>query len=467
MSDTDETLTKDCPMPIKIDERAVRTAKAPAKGSKPIWDNEVKGFGFRVFAPTRRNPEGARSFFINYWVAGVERRLTIGVFPVWSALAARNEAKALRKRIDSGEDPAREKREKREAPTVADLAERYRREHLPGKAMRSQVHDWAMIVNEILPALGRRAVAGVHYGDIKKLHEEITASGRPVRANRVLAVASKMFAISLLPMAGEDAPWRDAAQGNPCKGVARNQEQGKERFFSAAEIDALTDALTAYGETSASNCLTLVMLSGCRPGEAMHATWAEFADVGFWDKPSAHTKQRKRHRVPLSPAATEFIERLKGSRSPESDAFVFPGQKKGTPLKQIRTAWDAITDRASISLWERSKDEKVAKLVVDLGDGATVQTCRAEAARRKIALPVALTDARAYDLRHTFASIGAGGGLSLQIIGRLLGHTQSRTTQRYAHLADDPLREAAAKIGAVITGAGKGGNVVALKRGDA
>jgi integrase len=326
-----------------------------------------------------------------------------------------------------------------------------------------------MIVNEILPVLGSRAVAGVHYGDIKALHEAITARGAPIRANRVLAVASKMFALSLLPMAGEDTAWRDQAQGNPCKGVKRNQEQGKERFFSAAEIVALTDALTAYGETSASNCLRLMMLTGCRPGEAMRATWAEFADVGFWDKPSAHTKQRRRHRVPLSPAATEFIERLRGyaalPRSPENDAFVFPGQKKGTPLKQIRTAWDAITDRASVSLWAQSKDEKVAKLVADLGEGATVQACQAEAARRKVALPVALTDARAYDLRHTFASIGAGGGLSLQIIGRLLGHTQSRTTQRYAHLADDPLREAAAKIGAVIAGAGKDANVVALKRG--
>ena len=270
-----------------------------------------------------------------------------------------------------------------------------------------------------------------------------------------------MFALSLLPMAGEDEAWRDQAQGNPAKGVRRNQEQGKERFLSAAEIVALTDALTAYGETSASNCLRLMMLTGCRPGEAMRSTWAEFADVGFWDKPSAHTKQRRRHRVPLSPAATEFIERLRGSRSPEGDAFVFPGQKKGAALKQIRTAWDAIVDKASVALWAQWADEKVAKLVEGLGEGATVKTCRAEAALRKIALPLALTDARAYDLRHTFASIGAGGGLSLQIIGRLLGHTQSRTTQRYAHLADDPLREAAAKIGAVIAGAGKdAGNVV-------
>jgi integrase len=69
------------------------------------------------------------------------------------------------------------------------------------------------------------------------------------------------------------------------------------------------------------------------------------------------------------------------------------------------------------------------------------------------------------DLRHTFASIGAGGGLGFPIIGKLLGHTQARTTQRYAHPADDPVREAAEKITKVITDAGKSGvDVVNLKR---
>jgi len=72
-------------------------------------------------------------------------------------------------------------------------------------------------------------------------------------------------------------------------------------------------------------------------------------------------------------------------------------------------------------------------------------------------------DARLYDLRHSFASVGAGGGLSLPIIGRLLGHTQSRTTERYAHLSDDPVREAAEKITTVITGKGKGAAVVPLR----
>jgi len=187
----------------------------------------------------------------------------------------------------------------------------------------------------------------------------------------------------------------------------------------------------------------------------MRATWAEFAEPGIWDKPSAHTKQRKRHRVPLSPAATELAERIKKDRKGGVD-FVFPGQKAGFPLKQLRTAWESVVEKASIALWEQSPDAKVAQIVADLGPLASIDACHALAARRGISLPPALTDARAYDLRHSFASIGAGGGLSLQIIGRLLGHTQARTTQRYAHLADDPLREAAAKIGNAIAGAGKG-----------
>jgi integrase len=409
-------------MPTKLDERAVKTAAPPANGADTIWDSELKGFGLRVFAPTRRHPEGARSFFINYRSLGVERRLTIGDYPTWSALAARAEAKALRKRIDSGEDPARERREAREAPTVRTLAERYAAEHLPRKAPSSRKADWAMIEREILPVLGERKVADIHHGDLKALHERITASGRPVRANRVIAVASKMFAISLLPQAGESEPWRDAAMGNPCRGIERNQEEGRERFFSTAEIAALTDALLDEHEIPAADCLRLIMLTGCRPGEAMRGRWTEFDEVGYWDKPSQHTKQRKRHRVPLSPAATELIGKIKRRRAEDSE-FMFPGRIKGQPLRELRGCWERAAARAG------------------------------------------LEGARIYDLRQSFASIGAGGGLSLQIIGKLLGHTVARTTEKYAHLADDPLREAAAKIGGVIAGAGKG-NVVSLKRGD-
>jgi hypothetical protein len=81
--------------------------------------------GVRVFAPTTRRPAGAKSFFVNYRVDGREKRLTIGSFPEWSVEAARAEAKGLRRRIDRGEDPAKERKDRREAPTVRDLAERY------------------------------------------------------------------------------------------------------------------------------------------------------------------------------------------------------------------------------------------------------------------------------------------------------------------------------------------------------
>jgi integrase len=201
--------------------------------------------------------------------------------------------------------------------------------------------------------------------------------------------------------------------GNPCKGVERNHEEGRERFFSPAELAAISDALAAYPGQTAADCVRLVMLTGCRPGEAMAAKWSEFdAEPNYWVKPSAHTKQRKVHRVPLIPAAIELLDRRRQTRNSE---WVFPSARPYAPTDEpIATLWH---------VWEHTRTR------AGLGKAA-----------------------RIYDLRHTFASVGAGGGLSLQIIGRLLGHTLSRTTERYAHLADDPLREAVDKIGAVIAG---------------
>ena len=461
-------------MACKIDEKWLKEQEPPASGATTHWDSDITGFGVRIFAPTKRHQTGARSFFINYRIGGREKRFTIGAYPDWSAAAARAEAKELRRRIDRGEDPAHERKEKREAPTVRDLAYRYKEEHLPNKAESSQVNDWAMIEKKILPAIGDRKVAEVHEGDIEALRNKITADGAAVRANRVLAVASKMFALSLKRKEGEDAPWRDQAQGNPCKGVSRNPEEGHERFFSPAELAALGDALHAYRNTPAANCLRFIMLTGCRPGEAMLATWDQFeAEPGFWIKPSAHTKQRKKHRVPLGAAATELLAEIKAERESSlrrarSD-FVFPGQSHGEPLKQLRSTWEAVAETASVALWRDATDPKVFALVANLEQGlkraATVKEVMGFAERTGAKLPPAPFDARISTICAilSLACPGAGGGLSLQIVGRLLGHTQMRTTQRYAHLADDPLKEAAAKITATIAGAGKdSGNVVRL-----
>ncbi len=404
-------------MTTKINDTWLKKQIAPAKGAITIWDADIKGFGVRIYAPTKRHPHGDRSFFINYRIDGYEKRLTIGNYPAWSSEAARAEARLLRRRVDRGEDVAGDKLARRTAPTVAELAERYRTEHLPTKAACSQKTDWAIIRREILPVLGARKVASIDSVDIEALHRGLTQRGVPVRANRVLAIASKMFSLALKRLPDEGAPWRDQAQGNPCRGVARNPEQGRTRFFSQVELAALSEALEACPDHVQADCIRLVMLTGSRPHEAVEARWSQFdVEPGFWVKQSSETKQRRETKTPLAPPALELLERLRAERKDEGDR-IFP------KIKRLRS-WPAIAKAAG------------------LGDGA-----------------------RVYDLRHSFASAGAAAGLSLPIIGRLLGHSKPSTTARYAHLSDNPLRDAATKITSVITGSrGDDDNVVTLDR---
>jgi integrase len=413
--------TKKTKEPVRLNNRFVE-ALPP---DQMWWDDDPKATGFGV----RSYPAGGKSFFVDYRIDGRQRRTTIGPFPRWSAEAARERAKELRRQIDRGHDPAGNKRERRTAPTVQDLIDRYIVDHLPRKSAEpTRVADEKRMLKEIGKRLGvHTKVVDVHGGDIADMHRKISESigrgGKPrrVRANRILQVASKMFSLSLVPRAGETLPWRNAVLGNPCKGIQKNPEEGRERFFSAAELAAISDALAEYPGVAA-DCVRLIMLTGCRPSEALKAAWEEFdSEPGYWIKPSAHTKQRKVHKLPLSPAAIELVERLRATRKGK---WVFPGDKSGEHLAALWHVWHFVRKRAGLT-----------------------------------------GEARVYDCRHTFASVGAGGGLSLPIIGRLLGHTQSRTTQRYAHLADDPLREAAEKITTVITGAGKVGAPVVPLRG--
>jgi integrase len=386
-------------------------------GAQMWWDDDRKATGFGV----RAYQGGSKSFFIDYRLEGRQRRFTIGPFPRWSVTAAREEARELRRGIDRGHDPARSKRERREAPTVQDLIDRYIAEHLPKKtALEQRIEDEKKMLKEIGEKLGKHTkVADVHGGDIAEMHRSISASigrngPRRVRANRILSICSKMFSLALVPMAGETLPWRNAVAGNPCKGIEKNPEEARERYFSKSELERIASALQSYPGEIAADCVRLIMLTGCRPGEAMQAEWSEFdKEPSYWVKPSAHTKQRKTHRLPLSPPAMELIERLRKARK---GILVFPGDVDGEPLKTLFHVWAHVRKHAQLE-----KDEK----------GRT---------------------ARPYDLRHTFASVAVGGGLNLPIIGKLLGHTQTRTTQRYAHVADDPLREAANKVGTVIDG---------------
>jgi integrase len=397
---TDTTRTRELTKMDKlvVTDKLVKGLTPPESGNTVTYDgtapDAIRGFGVRITA------NGARSFILNFRLHGTEYRHTIGAYPTWTVQAAREEAKRLRKEIDKGINPVLVRREQREAETVKQLAQRYIDEYLPRKAPSSQPKDKAMLAHDILPAIGRLKVADVTVEDVERLHGALTKRGTPIWANRVLALASKIFALAI--------KWRMRSD-NPCRGIERNPENQRRRYLSPAEIAALSDALARYPNQDTADVVRLCLLTGCRSGEAMAARWEQIDLArGIWTKTASDTKQRRLHSVPLSAPALMLLTRLR-EQAAAAATFVFPGRKSGKPMATVRYCWKIVTTAARIE------------------------------------------DAHIHDLRHSFASIAASGGASLPLIGALLGHSQIRTTQRYAHLFDDALRQIADRVGATIT----------------
>ncbi len=391
-------------MAERLNDSMVRQLETPAQGNRITYDETVRGFGVRMTAG------GAKSFILNYRVRGRERRYTIGAYPDWTTSAARNEAKELKRAISKGDDPLGARQQERAAPTVNDLCDRYIKEHLPKKRPASKRHDEGYIKRIVRPKLGRLKVADVRYADIDGLHQALKDT--PVAANRLVTLLSKMFSLAIR------WDWRET---NPCKEIERYDEQERQRYLTTAEIARLTDALAQHDDQVAANVIRLILFTGARRGEVLNATWDQFnLGAGVWIKPSAHTKQKREHRVPLSAPAIELLSNLKKAADGE---YVFPGRVPGQPRTELKRTWEALCKTAKIE------------------------------------------NARVHDLRHTFASILVSSGMSLVLVGRLLGHTQAQTTLRYGHIHDDPLREATERVGKVVTNAGKKSAEVVPLRG--
>jgi hypothetical protein len=164
----------------RLTDRLVKALPAPSSGSKIHYDDEVKGLGVRITAA------GARAFILRYRIGGRGRLFTIGSFPDWSATAAREEAKALKKRVDKDEDPMGERHEERAAPTVNDLIDRFEADHLP-KRRESTIRDYRSILDKLVrPELGKMKVAEVEHVDVDRLHRKLSEQA-PYRANRMAA----------------------------------------------------------------------------------------------------------------------------------------------------------------------------------------------------------------------------------------------------------------------------------------
>ncbi len=414
-------------MPEKLTEAAVRKALPPARGQTLMWDTQVKGFALRI------TPGGAKSFILDYRAEGRQRRITIGAWPDWTVAAARQTAKEMKREVDLGRDPMGERQAQREAPTVREMWERYAREHLPSKAERSQADERMMWEKIILPRFGKMKVAQVTHEDVDALHRDITEiRGTPIRANRTVEVLRKAFNLAIR------WKWRE---DNPASGVRRNPEERRNRYLNRAEIAALAQALNEHSEPMSANAIKLLMLTGARRGEVLGATWEMFdLENGVWTKPSAHTKQRKLHRVPLSDPAVQLLTEMKTAARAKAEAegrppspYVFPGPT-GKPLTEIKRSWASVCRKAGLGEEVPVLDAKGKPVLDRKGNPKT----RFQ------------PNVRIHDLRHSFASILVSAGASLPLIGQMLGHTQVQTTQRYAHLFDDPLRKAAETVGAFV-----------------
>jgi integrase len=217
---------------------------------------------------------------------------------------------------------------------------------------------------------------------------------------------------------GDDNEW--GVTRNPAAGISRFHEEKRERWLSEEEFERLVVAMQEYPDRSAAeadvsekqreflrkearramNAIRLTVVTGCRKGEALTAKWTDFDFArGVWTKPSHHTKQKRVEHVPLNKQALALLESL-----PRNGEYLFPGRREGAHLTDLKGPWAKVSE--------------VAKLF----------------------------GVRIHDLRHSFASHLVSSGASLPIVGKLLGHTQPQTTARYAHLADNPLREASNRI---------------------
>ena len=391
----------------KLTNRTV-AATRPRDRDVFVWDDELPGFGLRV------KPSGVKSYVIQYRNRHNDsRRITIGRHGVIGPENARRKAKKMLADVQDGADPATERKDDREAPTVAELAEKYLREHAaPHKKPRSVEEDQRLLRLHVLPALGRKKVAGITRADITGLHHAMRDT--PGAANRTLALLSKMMNLA--------EKWGLRLDGsNPCRHVDKYPERKMERFLSGDELGRLGAILseaerTATELTSVIAAIRLLMFTGARLGEILNLRWDQVdPERTCLRLPESKTGAKVIH---LNAPALEVLNGIERDGSP----WVIAGRDPDKPLVNLRKPWHRIRAKAG------------------------------------------LEGVRLHDLRHSFASVGAAGGLSLPMIGALLGHTQAATTQRYAHLAADPLKQAADMIGKRIAAAmrGESGEVVEL-----
>jgi integrase len=400
-----------------------RSVDALTPGAKAFvaFDSQLHGFGVRVM------PSGVKTFIFEYRPHGggravAKRRLKLGRFGPLTADEARDKARRAYGNVANGIDPAAEKAEQRAAMTVGGLIDAFVAEHVETKCKVATAEAHKAALMKLKAAYGGLKAETLTRPQLAALHAKMRS--HPYAANRFLAVVSKAF-----NWAGRRGLVLETH--NPASHIERYRETQRDRFLNTAELarlgEALRDAETvglpwAVDETRpnakhvpkesnrrrnlephAIAAIRLLILTGARLREILHAKW-EHVDFerGVILLPDSKTGKKT---IYLSAAALEI---LAGLPRLVGNPHIFPGGVEGNPRADLKKPWAAVARAAGL-------------------DGV-----------------------RIHDLRHSFASFGAGASMGLPIIGKLLGHSQPATTARYAHLDADPMRRAVETIGATI-----------------
>lgn len=448
---------------IKLTDTSVASF-ITSKNDETIWDSEVDGFGIRS-----RN--GTKSFVFRYSVGGRggrQYRMTLGSPGTVKVSAARKKAKELRAEVDLGGNPKEtiEARvaaikEAKSIPTLNQLCLRYLEEHsLHNKSRYEQdvyrlrrlgfisindVHAFGEAASNnkhlpeqkrlygkrlskyksqtpaLFPGLANKQIDKITEDDISRLHAKGAAN--KTEANRRRELIRKIFNIAM-------GWYPNAVIKNPAVGTSiKAYEEGeRERYLTSSEIGSLIQAMYALEAQdpklyqNSVNAIRMILFTGARPSEVFGMTWDEINfDEGIWTRSALRNKQKRLHVVPIATDALTLLKHMKSQAGDSPHVFPSPTSPQ-RPIGEIRKTWAKVIGMAEI-------DSPIGT--------------------------------RLYDLRHTFATHLVANSQSLFSVGKLLGHSTTKVTERYAHADLDGLRAALGSVDQVFSDAA---NVTALSK---
>lgn len=356
------------------------------KGKKKVdyFDLKMTGLLLKVLY------SGQKTWYLRYTTDhGRMREKKLASAAVLTLTDARELARRYLSDIAKGDDPFDRKAAMKAIPTlsmfISESYTPYIRSH-----KRSWETDQILLRAHVLPHWGHLHLDEITSRHAIKLLSDHRLTHKPASTNRVYDMLNTVFHLAIR--------WETGLTANPLKNVRRYKENNKrERYLTEGEAKQLFEALETTKAPQLRAIVAMLLLTGARLSEVLNAQWKDFdIDSKVWT--IEFNKSGKTRYVPLSDSAIQLIENLPRV---EGCPYSFANPQTKQPYTSIFYAWDRVRKRAS------------------------------------------LPDLRIHDLRHSFASFLVNGGRSIYEVQKILGHSQIRTTQRYAHLSQETLLEAA------------------------